>query len=666
MDKEWTRMQARLKQIVQYILNSSNSELNGNKPIIDQLVKILCDTTELDIHPEIFIDNKFSATARGKAVSMITAAQCAEEFMRTQVFLRGVHQALQEQLEHKEHIRVLYAGTGPFGLLLLPLLPLFSPEKISVTLLDIHQESLDALQKVQHLLNVNDHIERIDCVDILQWQPQPDQTFDIIISETMKAMLDHEPQVSIFAHLSPWLAKDGCLVPESIRIDAWLTQQNRATYFGNVFTLNHESALQLSRQTEPSIQQALTIPSYPIDASSNLKFTTDITVYRQHKLSENQCSLNLPYRIREANPKPNSTLNCFYEFGVHPKFKFEFERLASFTEQCLPSANNQDLLNLPYLNRIWHKHHQQRHNKLPPHIQQQEWALDIKVFDILKLGLERAIQSLYQSDNPDQWAHCILEHNQGQVTGQQSQQLQDCVASYFAKDTDKIETIPSPLTKEQLNFWQQNGYLVIPKAITDQECQALLADICQHMQISLTEPESWYQHTASQHQIMVQLFDSPAQEHIRQKQSIKDIFAQLWQTNDLTPSYDRVSFNPPETNAWRFPGPVMHWDIKAFEAPLPFATQGLIYLTDTAENQGAFCCVPGFHREFDAWAQQLPEGKDPQQQDWDNFNVTPIAAQAGDLIIWHHALPHGSSPNRAQHPRIVQYLNMTPSSRAEF
>jgi len=658
-------MQAQLQQIVQLILKSTDSELNANKTAIDQMISLLCDITGLALHPPIFIDDKFSSTTQGKAVSMITAAQCAEEFMRTQVFLRGVNQAIRDQLANKDRINILYAGTGPFGLLLLPLLPLFSPEKISVTLLDIHQESLDALQKVQNLLNVNDHIERIECVDILQWQPQPEQTFDIIISETMKAMLDQEPQVSIFAHLSPWLAKGGCLVPESISIEAWLTQQNNATYLGNVFTLDHASALKLNRQHEPSIKQTLAIPSYPIDASSDLKFTTDITVYRQHKLSENQCSLNLPYWLREANPKPDSTLYCFYEFGVHPKFKFEFERLASFAEQCLPAANNQDLLNQPYLNRIWHKHHQQRHKKLPPHIQQQEWALDLKVFDILKLGLERAMQSLYQSDNPDQWAHCILEHNQGQITVQQSQQLQDCVASYFAKDTDKSETIPSPLTKEQLNSWQQNGYLVIPKAITDQECQALLDDICQHMQISLSEPDSWYQHTAPQHQIMVQLFDSPAQEHIRQKQSIKDIFAQLWQTSKLTPSYDKVSFNPPETKSWHFPGPNMHWDIKAFEAPLPFATQGLIYLTDTAENQGAFCCVPGFHWEFDTWVQQLPKGKDPQRQNWDNFDVTPIAAQAGDLIIWHHALPHGSSPNRAHSPRIVQYLNMTPYGRTE-
>ena len=34
---------------------------------------------------------------------------------------------------------------------------------------------------------------------------------------------------------------------------------------------------------------------------------------------------------------------------------------------------------------------------------------------------------------------------------------------------------------------------------------------------------------------------------------------------------------------------------------------------------------------------------------------------AGDLIIWHKALPHGSRPNSAKRPRIVQYLSMYPT-----
>lgn len=39
----------------------------------------------------------------------------------------------------------------------------------------------------------------------------------------------------------------------------------------------------------------------------------------------------------------------------------------------------------------------------------------------------------------------------------------------------------------------------------------------------------------------------------------------------------------------------------------------------------------------------------------------PIGGRAGDLIIWHQALPHGSRPNRGTQPRMVLYINMFPT-----
>ena len=41
----------------------------------------------------------------------------------------------------------------------------------------------------------------------------------------------------------------------------------------------------------------------------------------------------------------------------------------------------------------------------------------------------------------------------------------------------------------------------------------------------------------------------------------------------------------------------------------------------------------------------------------------PVAGKAGDLVIWHSALPHGSSPNSSDRPRIVQYITMSPAPK---
>ena len=84
-------------------------------------------------------------------------------------------------------------------------------------------------------------------------------------------------------------------------------------------------------------------------------------------------------------------------------------------------------------------------------------------------------------------------------------------------------------------------------------------------------------------------------------------------------------------------------------------------MTDTPPEQGAFTLVPGFHRRIEDWIKSLPPGADPRSQDMHALGSQPIGGRAGDLVIWHQALPHGSRPNRGTRPRMVQYINMFPT-----
>ncbi len=97
-----------------------------------------------------------------------------------------------------------------------------------------------------------------------------------------------------------------------------------------------------------------------------------------------------------------------------------------------------------------------------------------------------------------------------------------------------------------------------------------------------------------------------------------------------------------------------------FDLPIKFKTQGILYLTDTPPEQGALTIVPGFHNRLFDWLQTLEPGINPQDQDLHALGSVPIDGEAGDMIIWHHALPHGSRPNLGKNPRIVQYINMYP------
>ena len=87
----------------------------------------------------------------------------------------------------------------------------------------------------------------------------------------------------------------------------------------------------------------------------------------------------------------------------------------------------------------------------------------------------------------------------------------------------------------------------------------------------------------------------------------------------------------------------------------------LLYLTDTAADQGAFTCVPGFHNKIDEWIKNLPDGADPKQQNLEALGTIPVQGKAGDLVIWHSALPHSAGINTADKPRVAQYITMTPT-----
>lgn len=643
------------------------------KPIVDELVVRLCEITDLDLHPALFLDEHATITAQGKAVSPTTAAQCAEDVQRTLVFMQGVYAAIQQKLQQKNNqkIAVLYAGTGPFGLLLIPLLPLLNAAQIQVTLLDIHADSLTKLQRVIGYLEVGNFIVQCEQADACMWQT--DQQFDLIISETMRQGLIQEPQVSIFSHLQQFLKNDGWLIPETICLDLWLStgssvvvneRKNPDLHLGRVFQLDKLTAMQLGNGDASCAHGNLWVPDYAV-VLQDLKLTTVIQVFGDHRLHENQSQLTLPLYERNARVLPNSLLRFRYDLGVYPQCVFAYERLPELTGFSLPDSLEKNIQGIYHLKRLWHKIQLHKQAGFSAKAQQQladiptsEWLLDRVLLDQLGVGLEPAMQQLYSAHSLVDVEYWLASANADGITEELLQRTNHAIIHFIDNKKSELDIeVSLPLNDQQLAHWDEHGYLIIPGVLTASESAAARTAIWDFLQMRADDAASWYQSSAQMKKIMVQLFAHPALEVARTSNYIRRIFQQLWQRDDLVMTTDRVGFNPPETNQWQFPGPGIHWDVE-LTAPIPFGTQALIYLTDVAENQGAFCCVPGFHNKIDKWLVEQPQGIDLQQQDWSQWPVKPIAAKAGDLIIWHQALPHGSSPNRANFPRMVQYLNM--------
>ena len=291
------------------------------------------------------------------------------------------------------------------------------------------------------------------------------------------------------------------------------------------------------------------------------------------------------------------------------------------------------------------------------------WMEDKLLLDMLGLGIEQAHRFLGGAPDFAAFRQWILA-SAGPPDPERLDRYHSWLAAAPAPAAVSarlraIDEAPPALDGDDLRHWDDEGYVILRSAISAEKATAAADLLWRHLGAAPDDPESWYR--ADLQGIMVQLFQHEALEPARRSPRVHKAFAQLWGSADLWATTDRLSFNPPERSGHPYAGGPLHWDV-SLVTPIPFATQGILYLTDTDADQGALILVPGFHRRIHAWLAELPPGADPRRQDL-RAEARPIAAAAGDLIIWRQDLPHGPSPNRSRRPRLAQYVNMYSPTR---
>jgi hypothetical protein len=322
-------------------------------------------------------------------------------------------------------------------------------------------------------------------------------------------------------------------------------------------------------------------------------------------------------------------------------------------------------LGIPHLKRFWEQTLAKR-NGIFTAPSEQSWRADNLLLNGLGLPLQETLRYLMQmGPSLAEFENWVLARNGGQLTALQAGRLRSAFTGqpYNEAVTAQLRALdasPDVLSTDDLRHWHEQGYVIVRGAISKEQAQATEAAVWEALAMNPHEPASWYEKPIGQG-MMMEFYHHPTLLTNRRSLRIQKAFAQLWGTADLWATTDRTSFNPPETASYRHQGTPLHWDM-SLQSPFHFGTQGLIYLCDTPAHQGAFRCVPGFHRQLKSWLDGLPAGTDPRSIDL-TMLAQPIAAEAGDMVIWHHFLPHGSSANSGSYPRIVQYLNMYP---AEF
>ncbi|MEO2003553.1 MAG: phytanoyl-CoA dioxygenase family protein [Candidatus Poribacteria bacterium] len=213
----------------------------------------------------------------------------------------------------------------------------------------------------------------------------------------------------------------------------------------------------------------------------------------------------------------------------------------------------------------------------------------------------------------------------------------------------------SVLTQAHHDHFDEQGYMLVENAVPTELCDAVVAAIWAFLEMDPDDQNTWYQAPHKPGAGMVEMYQHQAMWNVYQHPTIHQVYSEIYGTDRIWVHPDRVNMKPPQHPDhpdWDHKG-MFHWDADVTKLPVRYGTQGVLFLTDTADDQGSFVCWPGAHKslidEDNPWAPEL----DPEK-------FIQVPAKAGTMLVWHRALPHGNGRNTSDRPRLAQYMNFYP------
>lgn len=277
----------------------------------------------------------------GIALSFDHAADCLQDYHRTARFIKGVYLAIHELLLRfpDQKINILYAGCGPFATILLPLLPLFKADRLKVTLIDIHPESVKFVKELfakLHLLSFVDCISVNDAISYRYASPN----LHMVISETMFHALLTEPQVAITRNLAPQLVNGGIFIPEEVSVEAVVTSFSKEPFLSNttvpvvhadtgrslmakLFSLNKDSVQSASFSNQEYHSPWFKVPAFQ-SSRPDICLFTNVKIFKTLELGLSESLITNPYcLVSILNLPPNTSFQFVYSFAEVPSWSYQ-------------------------------------------------------------------------------------------------------------------------------------------------------------------------------------------------------------------------------------------------------------------------------------------------------------------------------------------------------
>lgn len=315
-----------LKNITRVLLADESSYGEMRQACVN-LLQLFYDVSGFDVNDPV--NDRHMQSAAGQAVSPQSAAVCIRDFMRTRVFIRGLKEAIANRLQENpgKPVTVLYAGTGPFATLLLPLTTLFDSTQLKMLLLEINPASIGCLNRVISYFNLEPYVLEVVEADAVTWQIPAAYKPDIILSETMMPALKTEPQVSIVANLVSQCPR-AIMIPEKIEVSVVLLNskmnaEKRFIPLKPVLVLTKKEALETAtRQQTGDVLFPVTelLVEKPVeDIYTRLALLTTINVFNKEALGFKESSLTIPEIIYHLHSVKTWPAVFYLQYRIFPE-----------------------------------------------------------------------------------------------------------------------------------------------------------------------------------------------------------------------------------------------------------------------------------------------------------------------------------------------------------
>ncbi|WP_147300552.1 SAM-dependent methyltransferase [Tenacibaculum gallaicum] len=276
----------------------------------------------------------------GVAIGTLWAANCLDDLERTLKFIKGIDIAIQEKIQQKDSLHILYAGTGPFASLILPFILKYADFNITYTLLEINPLSFETLKSTIVKLGLETNNINFVNKDATKYKVLKNFSPDIIVSETMQRALDSEQQVSVFYNLMKQTTSDTIFIPEKITLFIGTSSyKNSKPDTQQKYYRQHHKIFEVSKKVMSSndwlFNKTTTKFNFPkkqtilkneeLFTAKEIVVMTEITIYKGEKLFVNDSGLTAPKYIKDIsnNKKERLIIESQYVIGSEPKLELK-------------------------------------------------------------------------------------------------------------------------------------------------------------------------------------------------------------------------------------------------------------------------------------------------------------------------------------------------------